>query len=746
MKIEKLLILGFSLFVTGALEVNAQHITVPIHYSKWIQNYAPADSLRGITTFSNIPIAFFMEEADGKVKQYEKLEIGIDLPDDAKKLISNFIQKGNGMNPFDPSQLDIRAFFMYVDTDKSIASSTSDKKIKLIERSAFYYEEFITKNDNPRLKHGYWEQDSTSFNFRIRFAPDKLGWWTCTINIFANNELLHTLPSFDFLCVPGNSDGFINGISENKRLLQFENGKNFFGIGQNIPIADLNNAVKPGGLSKFKSQPPHGFDLQRSYIKELAENGGNLIRIMNGEWADAIEWEKLNDYSMNMNVAWEQDRTFDLCLEKNVYLLWTLQYHAALMYHNPFGNDELAWPSSPYHLQLGIEIPEDFFTNTEAIKFYQYKLRYQLSRWGYSRMIAGLQLVNELNEMAADPKNISVHPYFTDSTFRNKVGKWFLTMKNYLQEDLKYDFLVGSSFTGDLSGFVVDDPVMKISDFNAYHPYGENRNRNVGARFGGMNITPGYGVFKRYQKPTIIGEMGVWETEFLYECHENEFHTDLWATTFMGGWAGGLHWHNWEDNFKMNLRKNFFGLHTFLKNVNFTEIEWTPKRFPEKNINETVYSKKGNDHFENLYMTGNKKLFNDDRAFGWVHNRSHYWYNLPETDCEKEKANSKTKENTGKKSFRPSDDDEGEFVKYEGNANKKKRMTRIDGLQNFKKFHIDWIDTKTGLTIKTTSEYHGMGKFKINIPDEINQQEYQDLGYKIYTGKCFTNNCINVNF
>jgi hypothetical protein len=137
---------------------------------------------------------------------------------------------------------------------------------------------------------------------------------------------------------------------------------------------------------------------------------------------------------------------------------------------------------------------------------------------------------------------------------------------------------------------------------------------------------------------------------------------------------------------------------------------------------------------------------NDNRAFGWVHNRSHYWYNLPETECEKEKTNSKSKGNNGKKTFRPADDDEGGFVKYEGKENKKKRMTRINGLQNFKKFKIDWIDTKTGLMIKTTSEYHGIGKFKITIPDEINQQEYQDLGYKIYTGKCFTENCLNVNF
>jgi hypothetical protein len=688
-----------------------------------------------------------MEEADGKVKQYEKLEIGIDLPDDAKKLISNFIQKGNGINPFDPSQLNISANFMHVETDKSFRQTNGDKKITIIERAAFYYEEFITKNDNPRLKHGYWEKDTTSFNFRIRFSPDKIGWWTCTINIFANNELLHTLPSFEFLCIPGNSDGFITGISKNKRLLQFENGINFFGIGQNIPIADIPNPIIQEGLGRTREQPPLGYELQRGYIAELAENGGNLVRILHGEWADALEWEKLNDYSMNMNFAWEFDQTVNLCRDKNVYILWLQQMHTAFMAKNPYHNDALAWPMNPYHVYLKLEKPEDFFRSEEAMLHYKNKLRYMLSRWGYSRMICGIQPMSELNEMAANITDSPAHhPYFTDSTFRNDVAKWFLKIKNYIQTELEYPFLVGSCYTGDVGAHVVNDPVMQIADFNDYHPYAQDRNRNLGGRFGGINITPGYGLFKRFEKPVIQAEIGTWDTEYLQECHENEFHNDLWATVFMGGWAGGLHWHNWEDNFKMSLRKNFNGLHHFLKNVDFTEVEWMPNRWPEKGIKDSTYSMKKDNHYENLYMIGSKKLFKNNRAIGWVHNRSHYWYNLPETECERNLSNSKTKSGKGKKIFRPADDDVGGFEKYEGKENGNKRVTRINGLQNFKKFHIDWIDTKTGLTIKTTTEYHGIGKFKINIPDEINQQEYQDLGYKIYTGKCFTKYCVNVNF
>lgn len=777
MKWTLFFVFSFSLFIGFRTKCQAQHITTPIHYSKWIQNYSNSEKLSlnnslaelyhssnieendtfdlflgERTNFSEIPIAFFMDSANGKVIQYEKLEIGINLPMDAQKLIGNFVKTGRGINPFDPEQIKITAKFYHIDNLPSsysgvipfghIISSDCFKKI-----DAFYYEEFHHEMQDDRFKQGYWKKDTTSFNFRIRYAPQKTGWWACSINIYVQNELKYILPTFNFLCLTGTSNGFISGISENKRLLQFENGKNFFGIGQNIPVADMPNAIIPKGLGPAREQPPKGFDLQREYISDLASNGGNLVRIMHSEWADAIEWEKLNDYSMNMNFAWETDRTFELCEEKDVFLLWTLQYHAPLMYHNPYGNDALSWPSSPYQKELKLEKPEDFFTNEEAIKFYQYKLRYQFSRWGYSKMIAGVLLINEMNEMAANPfVEPAHHPYFHDTVFRNQVGKWFTRMKNYIQDDLDYPFMIGSSFTGDVGEHVGDDPIMSAADFNDYHPYGENRNRNLAARFGGMNFIPGYGIFLRYKKPLIIGEMGTWATEFLHQCHENEFHTDLWATAFMGGWAGGLHWHNWEDNYQKDLRKNFKALHLFLQDVNFDFYNWEPSRWPETKMNEPDYSEKRNDYYENLYLTANSGANKADRAIGWVHNRSHYWYNLPETECEKNASNKNSKQSIGKEAYKPGDDDTGKFEKYEGKENEDKRITRLSGMQNFKKFTIEWYHTKTGELLATTKEYHGIGDFKIKIPDIINQQEYQDLGYKIYTGKCFTKNCYNANF
>jgi len=747
MKGVLLFVIYLLLFVGAATKCQAQHITVPIHYSKWIQNYGEADIFNIDTPFSEIPIAFYMDSANGKVKQFEKLEIGISLPESAKVQIANYIRRGQGINPFDPNHIRIQAHFSHSDEDKIIKQSHGESRMTIIEREAFYYEEFKTKMDDIKFKHGYWAKDTTSFNFRVRFAPTKLGWWTCTVNIKIDGKLIHTLPSFEFLCIPSSQNGFITNVSENNRLLQFENGKNFFGIGQNIPIADIPNPIKPEGMGPTRDQPPLGYQLQREYIADLASNGGNLIRIIHGEWADALEWEKLNDYSMNMNFAWEFDQTVNLCHEKNIYILWLQQVHTAFMARNPYGNDALAWPMNPYHVYLQLEKPEDFFRSEEALKYYKNKIRYMLSRWGYSRMICGIQPMNEINEMAANITDAPVHhPYFTDTSFRNDVAKWFLEIKNYIQKDLDYPFLVGSSYTGDVGAHVVKDPIMPIADFNDYHPYAEDRNRNVAGRFGGINITPGYGIFKRFEKPTIIGEMGTWGTEFLQECHENEFHSDLWASTFMGGWASGLHWHNWEDNFKMDLRKNFLGLRTFLNKINLTSeyeynsagIPWTPHRWPENNLKDSIYSDKKDNYFESLYMTGDKSLFNDTRAFGWVHNRSHYWYNFPETDCEKELSNKKSKQSKGKKAFHPTDDDQGGFVKYEGKENESKRIIRISNLKNFKKYSINWYDTETGDLRMITNKYHFSGKFRVKIPDEINQTTYQDFAFTIQpAGKTF---------
>lgn len=732
MKSRHYLLFGFILMIVSP-SIFAQQVLKPIHFSKWIKSNSNNDSLNNLSR-NKIPLAFFMNEESDEVKQYEKLEIGLKLPQELNEQIKVFLRGGRGLNPFNPEQVRIKALFLL---DNHVTEANQgpnyNREEKHIIREGFYYEEFNHDNDNPRFKHGDWKKDTSSFDFRIRFAPPYIGNWICNIEIYINNELYHRCDTFSFTCKSKKSNGFINSISENSRLLKFENGEIFFGIGQNIPTADLNNAVLPNGMSKFREQPPKGFELQREYISDLSANGGNLIRIFNNEWADAVEWEKLNDYSMNMKFAWEFDRTLDLCKEKNIFILWVQQYHSSLMYHNPYGNDNLSWQASPYHLELGIEKPEEFFTNEEAIKYYKRKIRYIMSRWGYSTQIAGIQPINEINEVASDfSPDHPHHPYFHDPEFRKSVGTWFQEIKNYIQNELDYPFLVGSSYTGDVGAHVQDDPIMRIADFNDYHPYGQNRNRNIGARFGGINITPGYGIFKRYQKPIIIGEMGTWDTEFLNECHENEFHNDIWGTAFLGGWSTGLHWHNWEDNYNKNLRENFVGISKFMSRVNFTDKNYQPKRWPEKDINAKNYSNQKNDYFENLYLVNKKNKKQSALAIGWVHNRSAYWYNYPETECEKNLTNKKTNESKGKEYYKPGDDDEIGFTKYEGDSNKKKRVTRIKGLSKFRKYNIYWVNTETGEKIVESQKFFWFGKFKINIPNEINSTTYQDLGYYIY--------------
>jgi hypothetical protein len=735
----KLSVIGL-LFVVWATKVQAQQITVPIHYSKWIQNYSEANLQSGLTSFAEIPIGFYMDSASGKAVQYEKLEIGINLPDEAEKLIHDFIKNGNGINPFDPEQIKITAYFAYENSSKKKPVATENRTIfDLFQSDAFYYEEFVQEMNDTRFKHGYWKKDTTSFNFRVRFAPRKTGWWKCTINIFLEGKVKYTLPTFDFLCIPGNSKGFITGISKDKRLLQFENGENFFGIGQNIPCADMPNAVRPAAMSDYREQPPQGYNLQRSYIADLAANGGNLIRIMNGEWNDAPEWEKLNDYSMNLCFAYELDRTFDLCLEKNVFIIWTQSNHTSYMYHNPYGNDRLGWPHNPYHLELKLEKPEDFFTNEKAIKIYKNKIRYMLSRWGYSRMIAGIQPMNEINEMAADPV-LQTHPYFTDTAFRNDVGNWFREIKNYIQKDLGYPLLVGSSFTGGIDAHFGDDPIMRSADFNDYHPYIQNRNRNIYDRFGGINLVPGWGIFKRYKKPVILAEMGTSGTEFLFECNENEFHNDLWGTAFLGGWGGGLHWHNWEDNYSMNLRSNFIGLHSFLKNIDFTNYEWAPNRWPEKDkfITDSTYAVKKENYFESVYLTGKKNTAKNTEAAGWIHNRSAYWYNYPETDCEKTLSNKRTNEKKGKKYFRPGDDDNGGVIQFKWPEDKDKMVIYVNGLQRMKKYTICFFNTSDGKYDYSYSKFHWFGKMKIQFAPDILDEKHSDAAFYVVRKKDIT--------
>src|SRR5690606_3891617 len=153
--------------------------------SSFPQNIPSQSFVGNNTSKGKAGLAIFSPEFSStiKVQQYAKLEIGVKLPLELHEAVYNHIHKierGVAMSPFDPDQIQI------------IAEFQNDQETKMVE--GFYYEPFI----KPPGTKSNWITDTTSFDFRVRFATGSLGKWQATVKIISNKTDTIKLRSFEF--------------------------------------------------------------------------------------------------------------------------------------------------------------------------------------------------------------------------------------------------------------------------------------------------------------------------------------------------------------------------------------------------------------------------------------------------------------------------------------------------------------------------------------------------------------------
>ena len=120
-----------------------------------------------------------------------------------------------------------------------------------------------------------------------------------------------------------------------------------------------------------------------------------------------------------MNHAWEIDRILEKARDYNLRIHFNLQVHYPLEQVNPFtilywdwsAHDSGVYASGCqygndlgycYSTDLGLSTPKEFMTTGLAMHYYKMRLRYIISRWGYSTQISVLELLSEAN-------NVGIH-------------------------------------------------------------------------------------------------------------------------------------------------------------------------------------------------------------------------------------------------------------------------------------------------------------------------------------------------
>jgi hypothetical protein len=624
--------------------------------------------------------AGFIHSSDSLFRTYEKIELGVRLPDTIQELVSLFSSKpffSRGLNPYDPSDIDLYTWF----------TSPSGKKYRV---NGFLYKDFIqsrcTEHDFP-----CWIEKPTDWPWRVRFTPDEEGRWEYEAVLKGKVEKVQGLKG-SFICQNSGNHGFVS--KQGPVLVNSHNAKPLSLIGINT------DWYKWGIVNTMFS------DHYEDFFSMLHHDGANLASIgLINRIGLQVEWEHpgiyetpevLNnsaDYNINRQAhAWELDKVFELADEYDIYLKFTL------IQHPDFGPDFWEWPEHPYHKYIPeISEPADFFSESRAKELLRHKLRYIVARWGYSPQIAWYELITEIDKVGNSRNN-------------QQVFSWFEEISSYLKIIDSGRHLISASYATPFNEkekkyLVWNSDLCSLVNL---HYYGENKRTNYD-RFRVYND-----VSKQYpDKPVIFSEIGGHVTPVVDEYSELQFHSNIWATTFIQQGFPGVYWH-WESVLPRGYSAHFQTLKSFCALVDW-ENYTINRRFP-KFHGLTLRSK----HYRvgNFYRVARDK----SAAVGWIQNATQYWYNTGAPPIYSPQG----------ERVRPADDD-----RYSSKVNRLRGYARISHLSPFKYYCLAPFKTaKEGLQPLECLEFRANIFGQVDVPTWKFFYQMDDFAYILSKGRC----------
>lgn len=525
------------------------------------------------------------------VPLFGRTEIGIRTDMSVWRQIESFLsdEKG-GLNPYEAS--DIRIYAQYIAPDG-----------REFVRDAFFYQAF---KGIPANKE--WTTDTTSFPFRVRFAADMNGPWKVKLFISIKNEPASEIARLEFNVVASTSKGFLRKSNEKENnpyyIRSTADNQVFFAVGENITHSEYVK-VNPASHARHKK-----------WLKQLADYGGNFVRLELGAQNFLVDWENIYNYSNRLDEACGMDELVDMCEKRGIYFI--LFSHHVEFHHS---DEDKAWPDRPvqwnnnsYHRQLNLKEPMDFFRSDEVLKHLKRRYRYVLSRWGYSPSFFMYEFSEVDNMLGRDAafKNI----YMNDQQARLDFLAFFLKIKKMINEELGYSNIhVVTSFANSVDFEKGKDHLYNNQAFTFTHKYGEQKDENFEQRYLGLMR-----LRKTYKMPYMVEEMGP-RDGILHCVTPVQFHNDIWATSFMGSFGCGMHWW-WDRGIHDNhYYRDFKPLSEYFKSIKLSEYNFEPKTWSDKPKHSNAHVDKRKVEIFYLQDKDGKGVF------GWIHNATSFWRN-----------------------------------------------------------------------------------------------------------------------
>lgn len=705
-------------------------------------------------------------ELDTISTKLHKLELGLSLPPMVMERINGYFSQSvriqNPINPFNSEQIDIRADFF-----------SHGKK----ERTCFgfYYREY-----QKDLVANRWREDTTSYPFRIRFAPKDTGSYQVVISILVSgNEAIQLEHSFRVF--PSDNPGYLEVGKHGKHMRFSDSKKSFLGVGQVIPWPvwedweHLNKAIGPKPLEKMYAS-----------LDALDKAGGNYTRFVASTWFLQLEYEALGNYAPRLNHAWEFDRMMEFCEERELYFMFCALLHTPLesrsddkanllpgvRWEEYCYNDRYQHPANvPHDPPIGISKAVEYYSNPTANELAKRYFRYLVARYGYSTALAGWQVMSEVDETAEYRDKETESGVEDHSSNRLAVRHWTDLISTYMREELQDPHMISIAIIKG-KGYTKTfwDPELfnlKCIDFIGVHDYmyenetgqGKTRNRNLLLRFTSVNeIGTGFQngsiSYPSYQrKPFIYDEFGHFlsiprklpeddkddPTTAFNNCATFLFKQDLWFTFASGCAVAGLDWWSNDQDPRFQMWQQYFPpLIKFVSSIDFENDNYAKvqqdkstwyiaQRWPrsETEINRSNAKKyRANDLLEAYTQVSS----DGSKAFGWMCNRSVNMYNL------KDSLPCLLQLYEGKEPFsrpylyKPIDADfQGKLIPISAQS----AFIEIKHLQPKRTVKITFFNTSSGEEYASqTVKSNRKGKIKLYSP-EMNPSSHPDVAYKI---------------
>ncbi|MTI32401.1 hypothetical protein [Xanthovirga aplysinae] len=400
----------------------------------------------------------------------------------------------------------------------------------------------IVSPSGAKFQHPFYF-DRSIFGLSIwktHWAPRELGTYKVSLLITQEGKAMKKSAEYSLLVEEevGSEpqDGFLSTTDASFWTLEFESGKKFRGIGINLA---------------WEPRPDVPFDIQ-SYTYDFLiplykEKGMNMISTWMCPWNLPLEWKITaggrypNDTTNTYNqfAIQRMDFLVNLLEENKMYAKLTLDYFGALSTKpDEFGNPAF-WPRNNYNVNLGgpATTPEEFFTLEAAKQQYKNRLRYIISRWGYSPYIPIVEFWDEIDNVINDG-NINAA----------KVVDWHKEMSAYWKStDNAHSHILTTSISDSLIAGLFTIPDIQLSQ---EHLYGQTGTiHEVVNKYNSM-----------FNKPFIVGEFSVnsqrGPSESSLPTYDRDLRTGLWFGVFSPTPIYPLTWW-WQDYTQLDTLGSF---------------------------------------------------------------------------------------------------------------------------------------------------------------------------------------------